>query len=255
MRATRWSIPVATVALLMTLGPMPTAAGGGHPLASPRRLLRASPPAIYTGWVMIDVVRTWSAPSPAARLVENDMHFFIRRFQSRLVVNLGSGSSPPNFVTVGSPFFQFYAWFHQRIEPSSDMPDMCRGYNVYLIGQGTSSGSSCGASGSNIQWGIPGIRFTPAGTTPDITFLGGDCEPGRGPLQESSRTAPQAEMAIPGDVQWQFTEDLRSPRSSAAPTSIEGSCDAPLYAASGGRIQCQWQVRAGAAQLVPPRRR
>ena len=245
----RWTVTLAgAAALLILLFPLPAAAGGGSTLQSDGQSQAGRN---YHGWVDIDVQRSWSAPNPATRLVQNDFHFFIRRFRADLRLTLGSGSNPPGSVTIAPEKFQFYAMFIQRVEPDPDMPDMCRGDAVTVIGDGRSAGYSGSPSGSSTAWQIPGLRFTPGEMTPDITFLGGDCEPGRSPLQESSRSGLQTEMGMPGGVQWTFTEGIRTPRSSATPRSIEGSCDAPVYGQTGGRIQCHWQVNAGAPPLVP----
>jgi hypothetical protein len=245
----RWAVSLAgAAALLILVVPLPAAAGGGSTLQSDGQ---PQPGRGYSGWVDIDVQRSWSAPNTAARLVQNDFHFFIRRFRADLRLTWGSGSNPPGSVTITPKTFQFYAMFTQRVEPPEDMPDMCRGYAVTVIGEGTFAGYSGSPSDSSTAWQIPGLRFTPGEMTPDITFLGGNCEPGRSPLQESTQSGLRAEMGIPGGVQWTFTEGIRTPRSSATPTSIEGSCDAPVYSQSGGRIQCHWQVNAGAPPLVP----
>jgi hypothetical protein len=241
-KITRWAVTLAgAAALLILLVPLPAAARGGDPVPYA--------PLSYVGWVDIDVQRSYSVPAP--RVVQNDFHFFIRRFRANLRLTLGSGSNPPGSVTITPMTFQFYAMFTTRVEPDPDMPDMCRGHSVTVTGEGRSAGYSGSPSGSSTAWQIPGLRFTPGEMTPDITFLGGECEPARSPLEASSRSGLQGEMGIPGGFQWTFTEGIRDPRSSATPTSIEGSCDAELYDASGGRIQCHWQVNAGAPPLVP----
>ena len=243
----RWTVTLAgAAALLILLFPLPAAAGGGSTLQSDGQSQAGRN---YYGWVDIDVQRSYSVGGP--RVLANDMHFAIVRFRADLRLTLGSGSNPPGSVTIAPEKFQFYAMFIQRVEPDPDMPDMCRGDAVTVIGDGRSAGYSGSPSGSSTAWQIPGLRFTPGEMTPDITFLGGDCEPGRSPLQESSRSGLQTEMGMPGGVQWTFTEGIRDPRSSATPTSIEGSCDAPVYGQTGGRIQCHWQVNAGAPPLVP----
>jgi len=249
IKITRWAVTLAgAAALLILLFPLPAAAGGRSTLQSDGQ---PQPGRNYSGWVDIDVQRSWSAPNTAARLLQNDFHFFIRRFRADLRLTWGSGSNPPGSVTITPMTFQFYSMFAQRVEPDEDLPDMCRGHSVTVSGEGRSAGYSGSASGSSTVWQIPGLRFTPGEMTPDITFLGGDCEPGRAPLQVSTQSGLRAEMGIPGGIQWTFTEGIRDPRSSATPTSIEGSCDAELYDASGGRIQCHWRVNAGAPPLVP----
>lgn len=246
-KITRWAVTLAgAAALLILLFPLPAAAGGGSTLQSDGQSQAGRN---YYGWVDIDVQRSYSVGGP--RVLQNDMHFAIVRFRADLRLTLGSGSNPPGLVTITPKRFQLYAMFIQRWEPDPDMPDMCRGDAVTVIGEGRSAGYSGSPSGSSTAWQIPGLRFTPGEMTPDITFLGGDCEPGRSPLQESSRSGLRGEMTIPGGFQWTFTEGIRDPRSSATPTSIEGSCDAPVYGQTGGRIQCQWQVNAGAPPLVP----
>jgi hypothetical protein len=243
----RWTVTLAgAAALLILLVPLPAAAGGGSTLQSDGQ---PQPGRNYYGWVDIDVQRSYSVPAP--RVLQNDFHFFIRRFRSNLSLSWGSGSNPPGSVTITPMTFEYYAMFTTRVEPDPDLPDMCRGHSVTVIGEGRSAGYSGSPSGSSTAWLIPGLRFTPGEMTPDITFLGGDCEPEREPLKVSTRSGLQGEMGIPGGVQWTFTEGIRTPRSSATPTSIEGSCDAELYEASGGRIQCHWQVNAGAPPLVP----
>ncbi len=249
IKITRWTVTLAgAAALLILLFPLPAAAGGGSTLQSDGQ---PQPGRNYLGWVDIDVQRSWSVPNPAARLLQNDFNFFIRRFRSTLSLSWGSGSNPPGSVTITPMTFEYYAMFTQRFQPDPDMPDMCRGHAVTVIGEGRSAGYSGSPSGSSTAWLIPGLRFTPGEMTPDITFLGGDCEPLRSGLRESTPSGLRAEMAIPGGVQWTFTESIRDPRSSATPTSIEGSCDAELYEASGGRIQCHWQVIRRAPPLVP----
>ncbi len=255
LKAIRWRVLLAAVALLLILGATPAAAGSRPSLQPERGAAPPSVPALYSGWIEIDVARSWDVPNPAAYLVQNRLDLFVRRFRTSLSLNLGSGSNPPSLVAIASHPFEYYAMFSQRLQPPPEAGDVCRGYFVLMAGKGTFGGYSGSASGSRGSWGIPGIRFTPSPTTPDITFLQGNCEPGRSPLQESSISALQSELSMPGDVQWSFTEGIRTPPSSSAPTSIEGSCDAPVYGQAGGRIQCSWQVRAAAPRLVPPRRR
>ena len=246
-KITRWAVTLAgAAALLILLFPLPAAAGGGSTLQSDGQSQAGR---FYSGWVDIDVQRSYSVPGP--RVLQNDMHFFIRRFRADLTLTFPSGSNPPGTVTITPKRFQLYAMFIQRWEPDPDLPDMCRGHAETLSGEGTFAGYSGSPSGSSTAWQIPGLRFTPSDMTPDITFLGGNCESLRSGLQVSTPSGLRGEMTIPGGFQWTFTEGIRDPRSSATPRSIEGSCDAELYDAIGGRIQCHWQVNAGAPPLVP----
>jgi hypothetical protein len=260
MRATRWPVSLAAVALLMTLGPVPAAAGGGLSAQSeealqPRAVLDSD--SEYYGWIEIDIVQTWSVPSPAAGLLENDFHLFIRRFRSQFSLSGAAGSSFPDFTVISHKAIQFYLMARQRVKPDPDLPDMCLGSIVTFRGEGRMEGYVGSATAAGGEWMIPGLRFAPSPATPDITFLGGDCEPGRGALQQSSWSALQSVMSMPGDVMWFFREGIRWPRSSTSPDYIEGSCDAPLYGQSGGRVQCQWAVHrvSGAGAVAPPRRR
>jgi len=220
---------------------------------------RIPPPTImdkFFGWIEIDLAQTWSVPSPAARLTENELHFFIPRFRSRIVITPYAASNPP-MVAIQPRAVQYWLMARQRIEPDPDLPDMCIGSIVTFRGDGRTAGFNGGAMDAGNGWGIPGLRFTASGSDPEITFLGGDCEPGRAALERSLKTALQAVLSLPGDGMWFFEEGIRWPRNSARPMHLEGKCEAPLYSQSGGRIQCQWVAHRVPVdrRLAPPRRR
>ncbi|MCJ7706636.1 MAG: hypothetical protein MUO38_03360, partial [Anaerolineales bacterium] len=148
----RWTVTLAgAAALLILLVPLPAAAGGGSTLQSDGQ---PQPGRNYYGWVDIDVQRSYSVPAP--RVLQNDFHFFIRRFRSNLSLSWGSGSNPPGSVTITPMTFEYYAMFTTRVEPDPDLPDMCRGHSVTVIGEGRSAGYSGSPSGSSTAWLIPG---------------------------------------------------------------------------------------------------
>jgi hypothetical protein len=249
--------PVAlfAVALLMTSIPAPALARAGSSSEVHTGSRPPAVPAFYTGWIDIDLVRSWNAPNPNAWLVENFQHLFVRRFRVAFNLTPASGSNPPSRVSIDSGDFQFYGQWSQRFEPPPEAGDVCRGSIVQITGEGSTAAFRGSASGSSAHWSIPGIRFNPSPTTPDITFYSGNCEPGRSPLEQSLLAGLRTELSMPGDVTWEFTEGLREPLSSSTPRWIEGSCDAPVYLATGGRLQCHWELRPGPPRLVPPRRR
>jgi hypothetical protein len=251
----RWPLALAVLALLMTMGPAPAAARGGSSFEAQTALRPPAAPAFYTGWIDLDLVRSWDAPNPAAYLVENRQNLFVRRFRVGFNLTPGSGSNPPSRVSIGSGAFEFYVLWSQRFEPPSEAGDMCHGSFVQMTGKGNSASFAGTPSGSATRWSIPGIRFNPSPTTPEITFLSGNCEPGRSPLEQMAFAGLQGELSMPGGVSWEFTEGMRDPPGSSTPRWIEGSCDAPVYLASGGRLQCHWELRPGPPRLVPPRRR
>lgn len=251
MRRVGWPGLLIAAAVLMMLATV--AAKGGSPLRSDREPRPAAAPAFYSGWIKFDVVRSWSKPDPQARVAENDEYMFVQRVWANLSLTPGGGSNPPKSVRIESRTPMFYLMSRLRVEPVPEMPDMCLGHYVVFTGFAKSTGYSGAASGSNLTWQIPGIGYTVYdGRIPDILFLGGNCEPGRSALEESSLVALQVELGLPAQTPWTFTEGLREPASSATPRMIEGSCDSEYY---DGRIQCQWQVWAGAPALIPPRRR
>lgn len=248
MRPTRLPVSLAAAALVLAL----------VPAWNPVRQAQAPPPALgprysYAGWVDIDISRMWSVPNEAARLLENSESLFIRRFRATLTLSPGSGSNAPSSVGIASKTTQFGVIFLQRFKPDPDMPDMCLGHQVIARGEARSDSYSGAPTGTSTEWKIPGIGLkSTEDLQPQIAFLGGKCEAGRSPLEQSSKKSVRDELGLPGQTSWTFTEGIREPRSSSTPTMIEGSCDSELY---DGRIQCQWKVWRGAPQLTPPRRR
>lgn len=195
----------------------------------------------------------WDEPNEAAGLLQNREDLFIRRFRTTLGLSQGSGSKPPKFVYIASETTQFGVIWLQRIKPDPDMPNMCLGHQVIIRGEARSDGYSGAPTGTSTEWKIPGIGLTSTqDLQPQIAFLGGECEAGRGPLESSSKDSIRIELGLPGQTSWTFTEGIREPLSSSTPAMIEGSCDSELY---DGRIQCQWKVWRRAPQLTPPRRR
>jgi hypothetical protein len=156
-------------------------------------------------------------------------------------------------VAIASKTTPFGVIAFQRIKPDPDQPDLCLGHQVIIRGEARSDSYSGAPSGTSTEWKIPGIGLKATeDLQPQIAFLGGKCEPGRSPLEQSSKESIRIELGLPGQTSWTFTEGIREPRSSPTPAMIEGSCDSELY---NGRIQCQWKVWRAAPQLRPPRRR
>ncbi len=118
----------------------------------------------YSGWIMIDVENTWSQPNPSVGLLQNDFHYFIRRYRTTFTVSLYAVSNPPYLVFIKPRVTQYFMTAQMRVKPDPDLPDMCQGTILTYAGEARANsyhGSASDVDNLNITLDITRAEVPP----------------------------------------------------------------------------------------------